>query len=111
MRTFSSFDSLLDARLSTKASVADHQACLKRVAVLELQIKELHQQPTHERETYTLEELSKQIGIKPATIRKYITDGKIKGVMPEGTNRWFIPAEEYERVVHIKKTTGGLYRL
>ena len=111
MKTFSSFDSLLDARLDARASVADLQACLKRVAALEVQIKEVQQQPTLERETYTLEELSKQIDIKPATIRKYITDGKIKGVMPEGSNRYYIPSEEYERVVRIKKTTGGLYKL
>ena len=111
MRTFSSFDSLLAARLDARASVADLQACLKRVAALEVQVKELQQQPTLKREAYTLDELSKQIDIKPATIRKYITDGKIKGFMPEGKNRWYIRAEEYERVVHIKKTTGGLYRL
>jgi len=105
------FDSLLDDRLRTKANATDLKTCMQRITALEVKLIELQKVPTFERETYTLEELSQQIGIKPATIRKYITDGKIKGFMPEGPNRYFTPSEEYERVVHIKKTTGGLYRL
>ena len=105
------FDSVLDARLRTKANATDFKTCMQKIAVLEVHVKALQKAPTFERETYTLEELSQQIGIKPATIRKYITDGKIKGFMPEGSNRYFIPSQEYERVVRIKKTTGGLYRL
>ncbi len=50
-----------------------------------------------------VEEVAQAIGTTPDTIRRWLRDGKLRGVRPGGTKMgWRIPESEVERVL-----TGG----
>ena len=107
-----SIDDILDNRLGSKASAFDLQELERRVATLEQRVSKIAEAPSYHKEAYTLQELSDEIGISPVTIRKnYIAENRIKAFMPKDSNRYFVRAEEFERVVHVQRTTGGLYSL
>jgi len=47
-----------------------------------------------------VEEVAEAIGTTPDTIRRWLRDGKLRGVRPGGTKLgWRIPASEVERVL------------
>ena len=107
-----SIDNILDNRLRSKADAFDLQELERRVAKLEQRVEKIAEAPSYHKEAYTLQELSDEIGISPVTIRKnYIAENRIKAFMPKDSNRYFVRADEFERVVHVLRTTGGLYTL
>ena len=48
---------------------------------------------------YTIKETSVILGIKVRTVRDWLSRGNIKGYKSPQTKRWFISAEEIERIM------------
>ena len=51
-----------------------------------------------ESRNYSISGASEVLGVKVRTIRQWIRDGKIKAQKYSVSNRWFIPAEEIDRI-------------
>lgn len=47
---------------------------------------------------YTLSEAAKRIGIQVRTARKWVWIGKMNATQDERTHRWYVSAEEVERL-------------
>lgn len=53
-----------------------------------------------EQKNYNISQAGQILGIKVRTVRQWIHSGKIKAQKYPVSNRWFIPAEEIERLMH-----------
>ena len=51
-----------------------------------------------EKQMYNTFETATALGVKTRTVRGWIHDGKIKAVKYNGGKKWFIGAEEIERI-------------
>jgi predicted site-specific integrase-resolvase len=52
--------------------------------------------------------LAEQIGVAPATILRYIRNGRIIAYrLPGPRSRWHIPTDEFQRVLSLKPPQAG----
>jgi len=101
-------DNIITEALTDRASVESVTNLEVQLNELKKEFQEFRDKTEHfEKQEYTLKDLAKLMNLEPDTIRKnYISQHKIVAHKGDGSNKWVVPPEEYNRVEKVVRTRG-----